>query len=51
MATRKFSKEFQESAVKLVQEQGYTLAEATRFPLDSQQPESAGPFPCCRRRP
>jgi transposase len=30
MAKRKFSREFQESAVKLVQEQGYTVAEAAK---------------------
>ena len=30
MAKRKFSREFQQSAVKLVQEQGYTVAEAAK---------------------
>ena len=30
MARRKFTREFQESAVKLVREQGYTVAEAAK---------------------
>jgi len=30
MARRKFTREFKESAVRLVQQQGYTVAEAAR---------------------